>query len=190
MGKFGGNFWLVLVIGILCGCDPLTTYKVTSTIFDGVPRMPPPEQYCREYHERALSEEREAEQKKKRLSEQAGIKSVHPPYAEKRCNDCHDKNTDSGFVAPTKELCFVCHPDFLKGSFSHGPAAVGDCLKCHLPHDSPNPKLVKLKNGEMCALCHREKRLSEGLHAKSISRGMSCTECHNPHGGNNQFFLE
>jgi predicted CXXCH cytochrome family protein len=160
-----------------------------STIFDGVPRLPPAEQYCKEYHQRALAEETEAEKQKELEGEKAQA-SVHPPYAEKRCDDCHDKNTDSGFVVAAKDLCNVCHPDFIKGAYSHGPAAVGSCLACHAPHNSQYQSLLKKPIGELCENCHQEKRLAMKLHDTVKSKKMVCTDCHNPHGGNNRFFLE
>src|ERR1039457_462787 len=163
MGKKGIIILVAGVIGMLCGCDPVTRYNITSTIFDGVPRMPPAEDYCRDYHQKALAEEAEAE-KTRQFAREKAESSSHPPYKEKRCNDCHDKNTDSGFVAPLKDLCAVCHKDFLKGAYLHGPAAAGACLKCHLQHDSPNPKLLVRPKKELCGGCHSEQRLAKGLH--------------------------
>lgn len=190
MGKKGKIiFWIVGTISLLCGCDPVTRYKITSTIFDGVPSMPPAEQYCREYHQRAVAEELEAEKKKQQITEE-GVASTHPPYAEKRCNDCHDKSTESGFVAPARQLCSVCHPGFLKGAYAHGPAAVGDCVMCHSPHNSKYKKLLKQPKSTICGTCHQEKRMAQGLHNTAEAKGMACTDCHNPHAGNSRFFLE
>jgi len=180
---------LAVVIVLSAGCDPLTVHKVTTTIFDGVPSMPPADQYCKEYHEQAVAEERMAAQKTKQVAQQVG-ESVHPPYGQKKCNNCHNKDTDSGFVVPLKDLCAVCHKDFMKGKYHHGPAAVGACLECHLPHNSPNPKLLKLPAGEICDRCHREPRMAGALHAKVKEKGMVCVNCHNPHGGSSPYFLD
>ena len=189
MGKRGRIFWIAGIIGLLSGCNPVTTHKITSTIFDGVPSMPPAEQYCQDFHQRALTEEREAE-KKKQLAQEKEEASEHPPYAEKDCNDCHDKSTDSGFVAPEKDLCFVCHKGFLKGAFAHGPAAVGACGTCHVPHNSKYGKLLKKPKDQICGVCHQEQRVAQGLHGSAMSKGMVCTDCHNPHAGNERFFLQ
>jgi predicted CXXCH cytochrome family protein len=168
------------------GCDPLTMHKVASTVFDGVPSMPSPEQYCRDYHDQAKLDELAAERKQQK---DVILGSSHPPYAAKRCNDCHDKNTDSGFVVAADVLCDHCHKGFLKGAFQHGPAAVGACLKCHLPHSSQNPSLLIKPKGQLCDVCHAEMRTARGLHATMITKGLVCTDCHDPHGGNNRFFL-
>ena len=189
MVNCGRIFWIAGVVALLCGCDPVTRYKITSTIFDGVPRMPPAEEYCRDYHVKALAEEAEAE-KNKQLAQQKARASSHPPYVEKRCNDCHDKETESGFVTPLKDLCFHCHTDFLTGTYSHGPAAAGACLKCHVPHDSPNQSLLVRPKGEICVVCHVEPRLAKGLHDTARTTGIACANCHDPHAANNKYFLK
>lgn len=177
---------LAVVAVISGGCDPLTVHKVTSTVFDGVPSMPTAEQYCKDYHEQATQSELLAERKK----QQSVVRdSIHPPYAEKRCNDCHDKTTDSGFVVAADALCVHCHKGFPVGEFLHGPAAVGACRRCHLPHTSKNSNLLVKPKEEVCDICHSEARASRGLHSTAVSKGLVCTECHDPHGGNNRFFL-
>jgi predicted CXXCH cytochrome family protein len=182
------SFWVALLALQICACDPLTVHKVTTTIFDGVPAMPPAEQYCKEFHEQAVQDEIDAT-KKLRLAQLGALGSNHPPYAEKRCNACHDKNTESGFITATADLCLHCHVDFLKGEYYHGPAAVGACLKCHVPHSSQFPSLLAKPKGEICTVCHVEVRVAQAMHAKVTSSGMVCSDCHDPHGGNNHYFL-
>jgi predicted CXXCH cytochrome family protein len=178
---------LATVVVLVSGCDPLITHKVTSTIFDGVPSMPSPEQYCKDYHEQATLDELAAE----RIRQKKVVQEVsHSPYAGKRCNDCHDKNTDSGFVTAADALCTHCHKDFFRGAFQHGPAAVGACLKCHLPHSSPYPNLLSKPPEIVCDACHAEARLASKLHITSLAKGMVCSNCHDPHGGNDRFFLK
>ena len=189
MGIRGKAVLIVAVICLLSGCDPLTRYKISTTVFDGAPSLPPAAEYCRDYHEKAMAEEREAEVKKK-ANDQLQTASAHPPYVEKRCDGCHDKTTDSGFVAPRAELCSVCHKNFLKGELGHGPAVVGACLSCHVPHDSKFPRLLKKPVNELCAGCHLEGRLSKSLHDKVFSKGIVCTDCHDPHSGNTKYFLK
>jgi predicted CXXCH cytochrome family protein len=179
-------FFLAASAVVFCGCDPLTVHKVSSTVFDGFPTMPPPEQYCKDYHELATLDELAAERKQQR---EVVMESKHPPYEEKRCNDCHDKNTESGFVVPAADLCAHCHKGFPTGRFLHGPAAVGGCLKCHLPHTSQNPSLLVKPKGDVCGICHTEARATQQLHNTMKTRGLVCTDCHDPHGGNDHFFL-
>jgi predicted CXXCH cytochrome family protein len=185
MKKLASIILLLAACALLSGCDPLTMHKVSTTIFDGVPSMPSAEEYCQDYHLKATQDELLARQKQKSVVQD----SKHPPYAEKRCNDCHNKETESGFVVPADKLCAHCHKDFPVGNFLHGPAAVGACLKCHVPHTSNNPSLLSKPPSEVCAVCHAEKRLSVKLHSASQSKGLGCTDCHDPHGGSDRFFL-
>ena len=176
-----------LMFALMFGCTPIVRYELLTTLFDGVPSLPPPEQFCADYVK---------ENETKKLNETEGkgkiaaVKVQHPPYEEKRCDDCHDKSSNSGFVVKSKnELCFVCHKGFLKGRFVHGPAATGDCLFCHDPHSSVNPSLLKVPLAEVCDKCHREKRQSASMHNTVKLRGIVCVNCHNPHSENVRFFL-
>jgi predicted CXXCH cytochrome family protein len=176
------------VVLLLSGCDPVTRYKVTSTIFDGVPSYPPPEQFCQEYAEKKVETEKAAAQQQAMKKGPTG--SSHVPYQEKQCDDCHDKAKEGGLVLPKKELCFACHANFVKGTYVHGPVATADCLACHEPHLSTFPKLLKASSVKICETCHREKRITVGLHDRVAAQQLLCVDCHDPHYGNMQFFLK
>jgi predicted CXXCH cytochrome family protein len=175
---------------LLAGCDPLTRHKVLSTIFDGVPSLPPPEEYCQEAWEKKIQAQAKAQQAGGELRQKEN--SIHPPYAEKRCNDCHEaeKTSVSGLIKPKNELCFVCHPDILKSAYAHGPAAVGDCLACHLPHEASYPFLLVRERGVLCDKCHQEERLAKAMHEGIKAKGMVCVDCHDPHSGTSKYFLK
>ncbi len=178
---------------LVCSCDRVTRHEVLSTIFDGVPNPPPPEEMCKEYAAQqvaTLRGEKTAKDKEMAAKSSPSRHSIHPPYKEKRCNDCHDKTTQSGFVTPLKDLCLHCHVDFIQGKYEHGPVAVRACLACHDPHSSNNPYLLKKEKSQLCKTCHRERRLAAGMHDKVMSRNMECTDCHNPHFGNARYFLK
>jgi predicted CXXCH cytochrome family protein len=129
--------------------------------------------------------------KKKALEEKDSQKgSDHPPYLEKKCDDCHNKTTESGFVTSKEDLCYVCHTDFIKGRFVHGPVAARSCLFCHEPHNSPHQSLLKKEQSAICAECHKEKRVAAAMHEKFAQQKMGCVECHDPHYGNVRFFLK
>jgi predicted CXXCH cytochrome family protein len=179
---------LVTVVCVLCavgGCDPLTVHKVTSTIFDGVPSLPPAQEYCQDFEQKKAVEAKLPQQTEKK----ADTASYHPPYKAKQCNRCHDKTKDSGLIKPKNEICFVCHPKIVSNSFAHGPAAVGSCLECHDPHSSPNPSLLKNERAKVCVACHKETRLAEAMHDKVTASGLFCMDCHNPHAGSARYFL-
>lgn len=182
-----------LLLCSLAGCDTVSRHKVLSTVFDGVPSLPPPEQICTDYTDKRLSDLRDELSGKKVAGqgEAAEKESVHRPYDDKKCDDCHDKSKDSGLKLPPKELCLMCHKGFFKDyAFQHGPAAVGDCLSCHVPHNSPDGPLLKVNKKVICATCHKEPRAALALHDKVAERKMACVECHSPHYGNSPFFLK
>lgn len=177
----------------LSGCDPIARHKVLTTFFDGVPSLPPPDELCKEHVEKmkameAMEASTRLEQEKAAPGAPRG--SAHQPYSEKRCDDCHDKDKPDGLIRPKKDLCFVCHTDFVNGAFVHGPVAVGDCLACHLPHTASFSSLLKVDKSQLCSTCHREKRLSVSLHDTVVAKKMNCPDCHDPHFGDVRYFLK
>ena len=175
----------------LTGCDPVSRHKALSTLFDGVPSLPPPEQHCADYADKKVAELRdELSGKKVQKVDVAASKSLHLPYQEKKCDGCHDKSKKDGLVAPRRELCFVCHKGFIKAEWVHGPVAVSDCLSCHVPHNSAFPSLLKADRNAVCASCHQEKRLAAVMHDRVMAQQMACIDCHDPHFGNAAYFLK
>lgn len=180
---------LVALALCLTACDPVVRHKTLSTIFDGVPTLPPTDEYCvdfaRQYHQEQLG------LAKVEVKEEGPKGSTHLPYGEKRCADCHgsDKDKSGGLVVPKQELCFKCHPGFLKGAFQHGPAAVGDCLACHLPHAAPNPDLLGAPRDQICGRCHTEERLTNRMHDRLKDSKIACVECHDPHASDARYLL-
>lgn len=182
------GLFAVCAVLILSGCDPNTRYKVISTIFDGVPALPPPEQLCEEYAEKQVAEAKAKLLNKETKKGPTG--STHLPYQDKQCDDCHDKSQQGGLIRPKNELCFVCHANFVKGTNVHGPVATADCQVCHEPHTSIFPKLLKSPPEKICETCHREKRIAAAMHDKFAAQQLLCVDCHDPHFGNAQFFLK
>ena len=169
------------------GCSELTARNITSLVFDGVPAPPPPDTYCAPWlaaKQAPLSSSRSS------ATPAAPKGSVHLPYQEKRCDDCHDKTKEEGLVAPRGKLCFICHDSIIKGAFVHGPAGTGDCLACHQPHDSTLPRLLSKEPSKLCVHCHQEARVSPKIHDKSAELKIPCYDCHNPHVGSNRYFFK
>ena len=177
----------------LVGCsDPVTNHKILSTIFDGVPELPPAAQMCDNYYEQRVAAEAAGETLTEAGNTAKANRSFHQPYTEKKCDDCHssDKNQNDGLIVPKQELCFVCHKDFIHGSNVHGPVAVGDCLACHLPHNSNHKALLIEDPDKICATCHQESRLAAAMHDRFTAKIISCGECHDPHSGDARYFLK
>ena len=182
---------LMIAACSLTGCDPVARHKALSTLFDGVPTLPPPDRLCAEYAEKRVAEVRAELTRAKGAKAEAGAtQSQHRPYKEKSCNNCHDKTKEGGLVAPRNQLCFICHTGFVQGAFVHGPVATGDCLACHQPHSSGFPSFLKTDRSAVCVTCHREKRVAVGMHERVAAKQMACVDCHDPHFGNAAFFLK
>lgn len=178
-------------------CDPVTRHEVLVSVLDGYPSLPPAEELCREHEARALAACLKKETVARGPSLEATERSEHRPFREKRCNDCHVADKGSGaaseeglLVKPREELCLLCHKNLLSKPFQHGPAAVGECLACHLPHDSQNPSLLVLNKDSLCLKCHVERRRASGMHDLFAQKGMACATCHDPHSGDSTFFLK
>jgi predicted CXXCH cytochrome family protein len=82
---------------------------------------------------------------------------VHPAL-KKGCTSCHaiENKGDTTYVTLKQSPpagCFVCHQQrvFL---YSHLPYSSGWCLRCHDPHTSASPGLLKGKVNDLCLACH------------------------------------
>ena len=87
-------------------------------------------------------------------------KAVHSAMA-MGCNSCHDvkvvnkEQTTVELVAKKEELCFTCHANESKPEDSkHGPWEKGQCVLCHDPHTSENPKQLRAAGNALCLECH------------------------------------
>jgi len=111
---------------MLVGCDPVARHKFKTALLDGYPSLPSPDEYFTYYSEQlALLQSQEKEESE---VGEVSKRSVHLPYEEKSCNDCHDKRKTIGLALPKNQLCGMCHQDFIQGKVVHGPVAIGACL--------------------------------------------------------------
>ena len=138
---------------------------------------------------------------------------VHPAV-KSGCISCHqiENHDDASYVAvQAKEstACRECHAA-VSVRHPHFPYASGMCTRCHDPHASKFPGLLRAKVNDLCLDCHLQsaaKRASRCMptielssdqrmghpyarHPVSGSRDpisggeMSCISCHMAHGGN------
>lgn len=178
---------LAVCVLFLVSCDQSSRHRALTTLFDGVPSLPPEEDLCQDYVDQLQTT---SDAQSTSDEEPAFTGSIHEPYGEKNCAGCHLTGKSNALKKPPTELCFICHVDFIQGSHLHGPVAVGACLACHLPHQSNYSSLLVKDRNEICSKCHREERLAAGMHESLNSREMPCVECHGVHYGNNQYFLK
>ena len=168
--------------------------------------------------------------------------AVHPARVDENsdCRECHaDKTTGNNLHAAlqkgcagchTIELradatyinlklagaagCFACHPQ-AAFHYPHFPYASGMCVRCHDPHSSSSPKLLRARVNDLCLACHlRSAEAAESRYMPTIAltdnntlghpyaqhpvsgkmdpltgAELSCVSCHAPHGGSKMHLL-
>ncbi len=136
------------------------------------------------------------------------------PFAEGAhdCETCHGpskthrkKQKDGSRLSPAvtfdaktpaetqNEVCMACHND---EHTMHWPGSMHEqeevaCASCHKVHAPRDPVLDKLTQQEVCFSCHariRSETFRNSSHPLRFGE-MSCSDCHNPHNGNNDFLL-
>jgi predicted CXXCH cytochrome family protein len=115
------------------------------------------------------------------------------------CLTCHSRNEThvswQGSAHDRKDMtCVSCHKE-------HHPAPSARLLMRSGLRSTPmmqarvTEKLLKLPDQELCLSCHKEKRkaiLQRSSHLFATERGdakVTCTSCHNPHGGEGKAML-
>lgn len=92
---------------------------------------------------------------------QFDLPNHHPvPEGELGCTDCHSPHKGSIHMGggtsllSENESCFRCHAE-QRGPyvFEHEATREG-CTTCHTPHGSVNPKLLTVRNANLCLKCH------------------------------------
>ena len=181
---------VLLLVVIIAAVNCTVTekrYKVFKIFFDGVP-----DPNAREEPGSKRQEQSPGQKVKPVQQEWVKMKSRHPDYYDRKCENCHNKSA-SNFLTTTREkFCFTCHDkgDF-EGEFLHGPVAASDCLVCHLPHQSKHKYLLKETGAKMCLECHmREDVALNPVHAGVDFEKGKCTRCHYPHAAASRFFLK
>ena len=123
-------------------------------------------------------------------------KFIHPPFADRTCEICHEPAKDGKVVltnADTRALCATCHSDQVekidKAKVPH-PGAQGECVACHNPHAGKTPGFLHPDPVSACLACHSEQAdefKKAHLHQPAFQQG--CATCHEPHGGDNDHLL-
>lgn len=177
------------------------------------------------------------------FSAQTSVAGVHPARVDEHsnCVECHPDHARGDYVHPAVKLgCLSCHtienhddasyvavqPKESNGcrqchrpaqvQHPHFPYASGMCTRCHDPHASSYPKLLRAKVNDLCLDCHlqgRTRGTSRYLPTIELSADyrlghpyarhpvngfpdpisggeMSCLSCHLPHGGNKLHLLK
>jgi len=177
---------------LLFACEQLVSYEVRSWLFDGVP---PPEGTVETGLPGDPTGPDSAEGTRRRAP--TGPVSQHKPWVEQKCRACHNVSARPGDAgrfmtrASGAALCLSCHRGFPEDRvFVHGPVAAGACIFCHVPHYSEHKALLISEPSHICERCHDRSGLAQTVaHREAEQARASCTECHDPHGGGDRFFL-
>ena len=73
--------------------------------------------------------------------------------------------------------------------YVHGPVVVSDCFFCHHYHNSIYAGVLIAESTDLCLRCHNGADLTKGAHHEALDQS-ACTECHDPHVGDNRFFVK
>lgn len=100
------------------------------------------------------------------------------------------KGTPTG---PQNEICLGCHDG---GNMIHWFGSMHEeeevaCISCHEVHAARDPVFDKLAQQERCFACHPRTRAATFRASSHPLRfgQMTCSDCHNPHDGANDFLL-
>jgi DmsE family decaheme c-type cytochrome len=92
----------------------------------------------------------------------------HHPVTEGKmnCVQCHDPHgldimKPSGGLAMARlnETCAQCHREQTRPFIFEHPALREGCTACHNPHGSINPKLLTIRDSNLCLRCHTQSRI-------------------------------
>ncbi|MCB1052073.1 MAG: hypothetical protein KDC71_15850 [Acidobacteria bacterium] len=132
-------------------------------------------------------------------------RTIHIPAFGVSCQDCHvdykahmedeDTKPSSPVGASANEVCLSCH------NTTHQPKFGGDvhaqnsvyCMDCHQSHkkDAQDVPILSDQQDQLCLSCHTDQRVQFSKpYTHTLGQGgMTCSSCHNPHGGAGQASL-
>lgn len=105
------------------------------------------------------------------------------------CLTCHNAHGGSDQLALKANSCSQCHAPFNNEyKVVHGPVAANLCQECHSSHSSKTKNKLIATGQSLCTRCHAlalvlKNEMHEGI------ENADCTECHNPHGGEDRLML-
>jgi len=116
------------------------------------------------------------------------------------CTDCHDPKDAALAKAHQNQPidtadCLTCHNPHqsaqpkLMAKFTHAPFAGGQCDTCHAPAKDGKVVLMQADAKLLCITCHADKpEQIEKAKVQHPGAMGDCTDCHNPHAGRSPGF--
>ena len=185
-------FTAALLAGLvlLAGCTGTTKQKWLTFFFDGVPvpgkvTNAPPVRGITPVPATNAAPESAAQPGRPKTY-------LHPPYAMRRCTECHESQFSQKMKGKPGEACFECHKDFrLQAKVKHQPVENGECTSCHNPHQADNTNLLARVGAKLCFDCHDDipKQLAKAKVKHQPVENGECATCHAPHQSDNKKLL-
>ncbi len=113
---------------------------------------------------------------------------VHGPLNLGDCRLCHTMHSsieDALLTMSPTVLCTQCHSevapreDTPEDLMPHPMIPEGKCGRCHFPHSSENPRMMRQPSSRICYDCHPEK--TKSFHEKKGFSIYVCQKCHDLH---------
>jgi len=115
--------------------------------------------------------------------------TIHTKIGSTSCITCHNPHGGSNSLLLQSGSCYNCHDNFEKKfTFLHGPVASGNCSKCHGTHQKKTTYNLTISGENLCLQCHNSEEVYK-IDGHEKDKKISCTKCHNPHGGLNANFM-
>ncbi|MFT5700101.1 MAG: putative CXXCH cytochrome family protein [Desulforhopalus sp.] len=198
----------LLLTATLSACEPQARHRMLTFFFTGVPPLEETDSA-----ETISDQPLPPAAIRATVSDSTDKLFSHPVWQAGVCDPCHQ--TTGAFSAPgvgkrlavfkqgggrpadltlaKNKICTQCHSDktpqraLSENLWLHNTTAKGDCLVCHDPHQSNNPKTLRLPSGALCVSpCHEQGKF---MVTPSHQTEQECLSCHNPHMGINENLL-
>ena len=108
MKKRINKYKYLLIVLLYLNCAPQSSYKVKSFFFDGVPDPDAETMIVSVIDSASIKLRDSLLEERKKIYNTAPVLagSMHEPYKERKCFECHDDNTRGKAKLPLLELCF------------------------------------------------------------------------------------
>lgn len=127
---------------------------------------------------------------------------IHGTFTEIPCELCHEFHA-AGTPKLTKQpsrVCFQCHDD-IRNKIAHERKVLPkmhpekNCLDCHKPYHSSNPRYLKTDVVTLCSSCHKAEHktthpVGKGVIDPRTGKTLTCISCHSLHSAEADFMLQ
>ncbi len=163
-------------LAVLWGCSDAAKDRLERWLFDVPPTSEAkPDETTRSDRAGAVSPE-------PTRAMAARLASVHRPFAERKCAECHDESRQVQPRGDLLDACKSCHARYFSEEVGHAPVSQGECRMCHDMHQSTWASLLRREVVELCIDCHEPpEELSAPAH--KVANARECAACHDAHFG-------